>query len=179
MQNVGTLQLTFMRSRFVLLALSILFFHLLPLETAPRAWAPPDLLMCFAFAWSVRRPEYVPALLLGAVFLLADLMLQRPPGLWAALMVIACQRLKVRAHRLRAATFMAEMTRVAALVAAVGLLNNLALSLFLVETTRFGLSMMQIFLTILVYPAVVLVTHSLLRVQKIAPGDLDGPGVRP
>ena len=68
-----------MRAAFVALSLALIFVHLLPLETVPRKWAPPDILLAFAFAWVLRRPDYVPALLVAGVFLMADLLLQRPP----------------------------------------------------------------------------------------------------
>ena len=60
-------------------------FLLLPLQTTPRSLAGPDLLLAFAVAWCLRRPEFVPPLALALAFLLADLLLQRPPGLWALL----------------------------------------------------------------------------------------------
>ena len=69
-----------MRAAFVGISLLIMFFHLLPLETTPRRWAAPDLLVCLCFAWALRRPDYVPALAVAGVMLLADLMFQRPPG---------------------------------------------------------------------------------------------------
>ena len=60
------------RASFAALTLIILFAHLIPLETAaPSGWAGVDLLMVFALAWSVRRPDYVPVVLLAILFLLA------------------------------------------------------------------------------------------------------------
>jgi rod shape-determining protein MreD len=65
MTDLSRSRLWVMRLSFVALALVILFFHLLPLETTPRPWAGPDLLLGFACAWGLRRPEYVPALFLA------------------------------------------------------------------------------------------------------------------
>ena len=48
-----------MRLAFVALALVVVFFHLLPLETVPRQWAPPDVLLAFTFAWVLRRPPHM------------------------------------------------------------------------------------------------------------------------
>lgn len=69
-----------MRVWFVVLVTTILFFHLLPLQTATGGLIWPDFLLAFALSWSVRRPEYVPSTLLAVAFLMADLLLQRPPG---------------------------------------------------------------------------------------------------
>ena len=80
MTDLSRSRLWLMRMGFVALGLVILFFHLLPLETTPRGWAGPDLLLGFACEGGLRRPEYVPALFLALVFLLADLLLKRPPA---------------------------------------------------------------------------------------------------
>lgn len=116
MNELQTTRIWLMRACFIILALVILFIHLLPLNTLPRAWAMPDLLMGFALAWSVRRPDYVPVFLLGALLLLADLMLQRPPGLWAVLTLLCCENLKQRSHTLRAANFAVEWATTATMI---------------------------------------------------------------
>ena len=84
-----------MRGMFLALALVLIFIKLLPLDFQPRVWAGPDLLVALTFAWVLRRPEFVPALTVGLVFLLADLLFLRPPGLFAALMVLGTQTLKL------------------------------------------------------------------------------------
>tara|TARA_R110002094_G_scaffold2057_8_gene8672 strand:- start:3176 stop:3805 length:630 start_codon:yes stop_codon:yes gene_type:complete len=197
-----------MRLAFVLLAFVILFFHLLPLDTQPiglftpdllplentapaearleqllrheepRRWIAPDLILSFAFAWSLRRPEYVPALSLAFVFLFADLLLQRPPGLWALLALIGCENLKSRARSLRDANFVVEWLTVGAIMIAVTLLNHIVMALVLVETPKLALSLSELGMTLLFYPLTVLITHGLMRVRKTAPGDLDALGQR-
>ena len=188
-----------MRLAFVLLAFVILFFHLLftpdllPLENTapaearleqllrheePRRWIAPDLILSFAFAWSLRRPEYVPALSLAFVFLFADLLLQRPPGLWALLALIGCENLKSRARSLRDANFVVEWLTVGAIMIAVTLLNHIVMALVLVETPKLALSLSELGMTLLFYPLTVLITHGLMRVRKTAPGDLDALGQR-
>ncbi|MGJ8615700.1 MAG: rod shape-determining protein MreD [Sulfitobacter sp.] len=197
-----------MRLAFVLLVFVILFFHLLPLDTQPidlftpqllplentapaearleellgteqpRRWIAPDLILCFACAWALRRPEYVPALSLALVFLFADLLLQRPPGLWALLALIGCENLKSRARSLRDANFVAEWLTVGVIMIAITLLNHIVLALVLVETPKLALSLSELAMTLLFYPVTVLITHSLMRVRKTAPGDLDALGQR-
>ena len=63
-----------MQGMFLVLCLLIVFFHLLPLTTLPARWPTPDLIICLAFAWGMRRPDYVPVLLLAGVMLVADLL---------------------------------------------------------------------------------------------------------
>lgn len=198
-----------MRSAFVVLALVIVFFHLLPIDTQPvslfspdllpplatidpaearlrelldlgtnRVLIGPDLLIAFAFAWSLRRPEYVPSLLLALVFLLADLLLQRPPGLWALLALLACENLKGRSRTLRDATFGAEWIAVGILLTGILIANRIVLSLFLVTPPQLRLSLLELGVTILVYPVAVFFTHSIMGVRRAAPGELDALGGR-
>ena len=74
MASTSPARIWMMRMAFPALALVLIFFHLLPLDTLPRRWAPPDLLLALAMAWSLRRPDFVPVLLLGATMLVADMM---------------------------------------------------------------------------------------------------------
>lgn len=163
---------------FTVLSFGIIFLHLLPLDTLPARWVMPDLLMGFAFAWTVRRPEYVPVLLLSVVFLMADLLLQRPPGLWAFLMLVACESLKAQIGSLRVTGFPVEWLTVAGMILGVTLAYRLILSILLVEMPGFGLALMQMGFTILIYPVIAGVTHAFMGVRKSNPGDLDTLGDR-
>ncbi|MGD1881828.1 MAG: rod shape-determining protein MreD [Paracoccaceae bacterium] len=178
MSELSPLQLWTRRLGFVALALFIVFLHLLPLQTAPQSWAGPDWLMAFAFAWAVRRPDYMPAAMLALVFLMADLLLQRPPGLWALLMLVACESLKSQSRQLRAATFPTEAFSVAGLIIAVSIGYRLVLVVFLVDLPPLSLEIMQMIMTLAFYPLAALVTHSLMGVRKIVPGDYVSRGRR-
>lgn len=165
-----------MRLTFALVVCVILFFQLLPLETTPRKWVGPDMLLAFAFAWSVRRAEYVPCVALAGLFLLADLVLQRPPGLWALLALLGCEHLKMRARGLRDSSFASEWLTVAIVVTVVTVAYRLGLMVTFVELPSFGLSILELIMTVLFYPLVVAITHGLLGVRKAAPGDFEGTG---
>ncbi|GAA6174120.1 rod shape-determining protein MreD [Sulfitobacter pacificus] len=178
MNDLSATRLWLMRAAFLLLTLVILFFHLLPLETTPRRWAAPDFLLCFALAWSLRRPDYVPALALAGAFLLADLLLQRPPGLAAVLALIGCENLKGRARSLRDANFAAEWISVGVIIISITLAYRVILAIVLIEQPSLSLGLSELFLTLLAYPAVVAVTHFGMGVRKANPGDLDGHGQR-
>jgi rod shape-determining protein MreD len=165
-----------MRLTFALIVCVILFFHLLPLDTSPRRWVGPDLLLAFACAWSLRRPDYVPAPALAALFLLADFLLIRPPGLWAALALLACEHLKSRARGLRDGSFANEWLTVCLVMFCVALAYRAILLVTFVELPAFGLSVFELLMTMLFYPVVVAVTHFLLGVRKISPRELDAGG---
>lgn len=173
-----SLRLWLMRAGFLGLALVIMFFHLLPLDTAPRRWAPPDLLIAFAFAWVLRRPDYVPVLSLALVMLMADLMFQRPPGLLALLVVLGSEYLKNQATGLREASFLGEWAAVAMVLVGITLANRLILALVAVQPAPLGLSLIQMGLTIAAYPLVVLLSQTLMGVRRPAPSDANALNTR-
>ena len=117
-----------MRASYLALCLTVIFAHLLPLDTVPRNWAPPDYMLAFTFAWALRRPDYVPILSIAVVFLTADLLFQRPPGLMAALVVVGTEYLRIRFSALRDASFAGEWIAVCLICAAVTLANRLTLT---------------------------------------------------
>jgi rod shape-determining protein MreD len=166
------------RAGFAALTLLIIFAQLLPVETAaPHRWAGFDLLMVFAMAWSVRRPEYVPGPLLAVLFLLADFLLQRPPGLWALLMLLACESLKSRHLSLRDAGFPTEYLTAGAMIVSVYVANRVILSLLFVDLPPLGLYLLQMVVTLAAYPVAVFLTHVILRVRKVSAGDVGAGGL--
>ena len=178
MNDLSQTRLWLMRGGFLLLTLVILFFHLLPLETTPRRWAGPDLLLCFALAWSMRRPEYVPAPALAAAFLLADLLLQRPPGLWALLVLLSCEFLKSRMPPQRETPFLGEWSAVAVIVLSITVINRLVLGLLGVEQAHIALIFVQAIMTLVAYPLVVLVSQSAFGVRRLTPAEIETLGAR-
>lgn len=178
MTDLSQTRLWLMRASFILLTLIIIFFHLLPLETTPRRWSGPDLLLGFACAWSLRRPEYVPAVSLAIAFLLTDFMLQRPPGLLAVLALLGCENLKSRARSLRDANFAAEWITVSVVILSITIAYQIILALALVDRPGWSLILTQLGMTMLFYPALVAITHFGMGIRKAAAGDLDALGNR-
>lgn len=172
MAERGTLHRSLMRALYAVLAVLLVFLHLLPVDMLPPGWVGPDLLVALTFAWAVRRPDYVPLLLVATIVLATDLLFQRPPGLWAALVVLGCAALRDRAHALRDPSFVSEWLAVASTLVAITLGYRLVLTVFLVDQAPLGLSAMQLLSTVLAYPLVALVSHVVLGVRKAAPGDL-------
>jgi rod shape-determining protein MreD len=171
-------QIWIMRGCFVALCLLIMFFHLLPLDSVPRRWAPPDLLIAFVFAWALRRPDYVPILGIAAVMLMADLMFQRPPGLLAMLVLIGTEYLRLRFAGLKDASFAGEWIAVCIVLVAIMVTNRLVLALLAVQQAPLGLTLMQLIMTIIIYPVVVLITQSIFGVRTPAPSDGDAKAAR-
>jgi len=162
-----------MRLVYAGLCLMLIFLHLLPLDTVPRGWAGPDLVLALTCAWVIRRPDFVPVLLIAALFLLMDLLYQMPPGLWAALAVVGTEALRRRAPALRDLTFAAEWFTVAVILSAMTVGNQLVLALLLVDRPPLGLYLMQLLMTLACYPVVAYMSQIAFGVRKQAPGDVD------
>ncbi len=166
------------RALYAGLVAVLLFLRLLPLGSANGGGLAPDLVFCITMAWVLRRPDYVPALLIAAIVLLEDMLLLRPPGLWAALTVLAAEFLRNRAALTRELSFVMEWLLVATVLAAATLGLRLALMVTMLEQVSLAQTMVQMVVSILWYPAVVAVSRLGLGVHKPATGEVDAYGRR-
>ena len=166
-------RLGFLALAFVLIALS-----LAPFETLPRRWAPPDLLLAVTMAWAVRRPDHVPVISVALVFLVADLLFQRPPGLMAAVVVLAVDRIAKRGAAFRAMPFGLEWASVTLALALILLAQRIVLVVVMLPRPSLALSVIELALTAAVYPLVTLTAYMLFGVSRRAPGEIDSLGHR-
>ncbi|MCY4151759.1 MAG: rod shape-determining protein MreD [Aestuariivita sp.] len=154
---------------YLAIAIILIFILLLPLRHTPPAWAGPDLLLALTLAWAIRCPKSVPMLLVAAVFLIADFLLQRPPGLLTVLVVIAVEELKTRAINLQNVNFLGEWVVFSFAITLVIMLYWQIQALIGVEHAPWTLSLTQVTTTIIAYPLVVIVSRVLFGVRKIPP----------
>ncbi|MGI3210671.1 rod shape-determining protein MreD [Roseovarius tibetensis] len=162
-----------MRALYLALSAGIVFWQLLPISTVPPGWAGPELFLALTFAFAARRPDYLPIALVAVLALGMDLLLQRPPGLWAAITVLGVETIRNRASALRDLTFLSEWAAVTSTLVVMTLTYRIILTVFVVDQAPLGLSLMQLVSTVLVYPLVALVSHALLGVRKRVPGDIE------
>ncbi|SLN33471.1 hypothetical protein AQS8620_01148 [Aquimixticola soesokkakensis] len=154
------------RAAYILLSLLAVFFYILPLDVGTGRWPGPDLLVALTFAWGVRRPDYVPALLVAAVMLMADLIFLRPPGLWAALTVLGLEFLRRRTAQNQEMSFALEWMLVTGTLALMVLANRLLLGLTMTPQTSLGLTLLQLFSTVMAYPVIAFVSASFGRITR-------------
>ena len=166
------------RLLFIAIALLLLFLRLLPLGSMAGELPGPDVLLCIVFAWTMRRPDYLPALLITVVVLLDDMILMRPPGLWTALVVIASEFVRARVALTRELNFGVEWLLVAGMMVAMLLVYRLVFAVVLMPQPAFGFAMVQVLWSILCYPAVVGLSRYLLDLHKPAMGEVDAYGRR-
>lgn len=154
-----------------------MFVALLPLGTESR-WPGPDAILALTLVWVVRRPDYVPAPVVAAVFLLADLLFQRPPGLMAGLVVILTEMLRGRAATLRNMSFPLEWFTASLGIAGVMVANRMVLGLSVTPQAPLSVSLVQTAATCLAYPVVVIAAHVIFGVRRPARGEVDALGHR-
>lgn len=178
MDSLAPSRIWLMRLCYAGLATVILFFHLLPLDTLPKGWAELDLLLALTLAWALRRPDFVPALLIAVVILLADLLLQRPPGLLAALILAGAVFLRSRFGGHGESGFAAEWLAVAVVMAVIALLYRIVLAITSVDQAPLFLATSQLLLTILIYPLVAGSSQAVFGVRRLTPADAEALGAR-
>lgn len=166
------------RIAYLLLAFVLIAAPLLPLNTVPRAYATPDILLAVTAAWAARRPDTLPVLVVAFVFLLADFLFQRPPGLFAALVLLMTEALRRRSLRLRRGSFLGEWIAAGAAIAAVVLAHRVILAALMTPQAPLGLTLIQLILTIAAYPAVAGVAQVALGLRRPAQGEVDALGHR-
>ncbi|WP_017928116.1 hypothetical protein [Limimaricola hongkongensis] len=166
MANPRQARLWLGRAGFAGLAMGLIFLRLLPLDTLPPRWAGPDLLLAVVLLWTLRRPALAPVWLVAAIMLLTDFLFQRPPGLMAALTVIATEMLRRRHHRLRAGGFAVEWGAAGLAVAGILAAAQLVLLVTMVPAPPAALVTSQAIATALVYPVVAVAARWLLRLDR-------------
>ncbi|RYH02141.1 rod shape-determining protein MreD [Salipiger sp. IMCC34102] len=176
MAETPTTRIWWGRLTFVALAITIFFVQLLPTGAKPESWTGPDMLLVLVLAFVVRRPAFVPFALLAGVLLMADLLLQRPPGLWAALVCGVSEMLRRRSRGLRNVPLLMEWGTVALSIVAIALGYRLVLILAMVPQPPLGLTLVQTVATIAVYPVVVGLAQLFFGLTRPAPGQVDSFG---
>lgn len=159
---------------FAVLFVAFALFDLLPLGAGIHDWPAPAWALLVAIAWVVRRPDYIPLSLFAVLAFLLDLLLMRPPGLFAALSVVAVEFLRSRAHAAREWPFLLEWLVVGTVLLVMVLGNRLVQGIFALPQPRFGLEMQQFISNMIVYPVIVGLSGWLLRVRRLRPGEESG-----
>lgn len=166
------------RGLFVALIGFLVFARMLPLDTSATGLPGPDLILALTFAWVLRRPSYVPALLIVVVFLFCDLLFGQPPGLWAMLVLIASEFLRARQGLSRELPFPLEWAFVAMIMGALWTAHLISLGLFALDRPAIGLAAVQLLFTIAAYPAIVWLSALLFGLKKATPEEADALGSR-
>lgn len=157
---------------FTLLALVAILVQLLPLDLLAGTGVAPDLLLVLACLWAVRRPEHMPLPLVAGLLLLADMLQDRPIGLWAMISLLIVEAMRAQRDAYRGRPFVVEWGGFAVALALGLMARGLILKLALVSRPE-GLDLpLQIFaVTVLSYPVMALLLHYGLRIRAPRPAE--------
>jgi rod shape-determining protein MreD len=136
----------------------------------------PDFLLCLTLAWVVRRPDLLPAPVIVGYFFIEDILLLRPPGLWALIILTGSEFLRTRTEQLRGYGFWLEYLLVFGLMLVMFVANRAILAIVMVPQVPLGLSLAQFLVTVVAYPVVVALSHFVFGLRKPATGEVDALG---
>ncbi|MEM7721745.1 MAG: rod shape-determining protein MreD [Pseudomonadota bacterium] len=161
------------RGLFLLLCLLVIGYKLLPLGLHTARVPGPDILLALTFAWLLRQPAVVPVLSILAVFLLADFLFHRPPGLWTLWVIVISESLRRRRLTMTEFPFLLEWSAFAGAVLAMIVLNRMVLWVLVVDLDPLGLTLAHGIVTILIYPAVVVISKYIFGLRKIGQAEAE------
>jgi len=125
----------------------------------------PDLVYCITAAWLVRCPEHVPPWLLTTLFLLRDIILGLPPGLWTALVVLIGIALCLLHNWLKSQPYLLEWIVVSALFFCALFAMQCILLIAQLPISTLANLFRAMAMTALAYPLVSLFLHLVIRVR--------------
>ncbi|MEM8868907.1 MAG: rod shape-determining protein MreD [Pseudomonadota bacterium] len=156
---------------FVLLALGCMYFNLMPIQTTAETLVMPDILLGLAAAWVIRRPHCMPLLLTAALFLLSDFLMYRPVGLWAVIALLIVEFMRGQRDVLRNRPFPAEWAAFAGALAVGLIVEAVVLQLTLVARPSGDIPLQVFAVTVVAYPVLALLLHSVFRVRAPKPAE--------
>lgn len=166
------------RGLYVAMAMLLVLLRMMPIRTLPTTLPGPDFLTCVTLVWVLRRPEYVPVVLIAVVFLMEDFLLMRPPGLWAVIVLIGTEFLRSREALTRELGLAMEWAMVSIVMIGMALAYRLAYAVAFLEAPPLSLVALQLLGSILCYPFVVGLSRLAFGLRKAATGELDALGRR-
>ena len=166
MGDPGVFRLWGNRALYLGVVLLIVLVLMLPLGLTAGRLPGPDLILALTIAWALRRSDHLPILSLALAMLMVDLLLMRPPGLMAALTVIAVEVIRSREYQWRDLPPIIDWLIGAALITGVLVANALILAIFLVPQATLGQLLIRLILTVAAYPLVAATVRYVFRVRR-------------
>lgn len=146
---------------FVAIGVSIL-----PMSLTPSSSAFPDLLFPVVIAWVIRHPTTAPIFLVVMLGILADVMMMRPIGLWALMLLMSSEAIRLAERTFRDIPFLLEWFYVGALFTILMLLQNLLLFISFSSLYDAGDIVIHIVFSVAFYPLIVLVLRWMVGIRR-------------
>ena len=152
-----------LRLTYLLITILLVLFQTMPIHTPINQFVMPDIPLIITFAWVMRRPDVMDPILITVAFLFADIILQRPPGLWALTVLCASMFLRLRAIYFKEAIFLYEWLMIAVVIIICFTAHHFLLLLTFLPTHNLALVVKQALFTIMLYPIFIWLSRSMLR----------------
>lgn len=156
----------------------VLFVRLIPMDLMPARVAPPDILFALLVALLVRRPGAVPMWLIVVTFLINDMLLSQPLGLWTLVVFVTSELVRNSRRDVRDMLFWSEWVWFAGLCVTTNLAQFALRVILFIPRDPLVLVLPMVMLTIAVYPLVVLFLNLAFGVQKPLKQDFGGMSAR-
>lgn len=150
---------------FMLMGFISIGMPIIPMGLAANSIGFPDVMFAVFAAWIIRRPMSAP--IIGIVFfgVLADALMMRPLGLWALVLFIGLEVLRLSERAFRGIPFVLEWLYVSALFALMLMLQNLLLFVSFDSVYMLSDVIWHWVRTVASYPLVVLILHWFLHIR--------------
>ena len=152
-----------LRLTYLLIVMLMVLFQTMPIHTSIDQFAMPDIPLVITFAWVMRRPDVMDPILITIAFLFADMILQRPPGLWTVIALCGSMFLRSRTIYFKEAIFFYEWLMIAIVVIFCFTAHQFLLLLTFLPTHDLALLVKQALFTIMLYPIFIWLSRSMLR----------------
>jgi len=150
---------------FLLMGFVTIGLPLVPMGLAANSIAFPDIMFALFAAWIIRRPMSAPIIGIVGLAVLADAMMMRPLGLWALVLFIGMEVLRVSERAFRDIPFLLEWLYVSTILALMLVLQNLLLFASFDGIYGFTDVVWHWVRTVAVYPIVVAILHWGLHIR--------------
>ena len=152
-----------LRLTYLLIVMLLVLFQTMPIHTSIDQYIMPDIPLVITFAWVMRRPDVMDPILITIAFLFADMILQRPPGLWALIALCASMFLRLRTTYFKEVIFVYEWLMIAIIIIICFTAHHFLLLLTFLPTHNLELLVKQALFTIILYPVFIWLSRSILR----------------
>lgn len=152
---------------FTLMGFLSIGLPIIPMGLAANSVVFPDVMFAVFAAWVIRRPSSAPVVAIVFFGILADAMMMRPLGLWALVLFVGMEALRVSERAFRDIPFVLEWLYVSMFFALMLMLQNLML--FVTFDSVYGLVdvIWHWARTIAVYPIIVAILHWVLNIRAV------------
>jgi len=150
---------------FALMGFICIGLPILPMGLAANSVGFPDVMFAVFAAWVIRRPMSAPILAIVFFAVLSDALMMRPLGLWALVLFVGMEALRLSNRAFKDIPFVLEWLYVSGLFALMLFMQNLLLFVSFDSVYLLNDVIGHWMRTVASYPVVVLILHWILRIR--------------